>query len=77
MLNRITLHYRGLRKRKGRKVQEIYLKNYGLKLSYSGERNIQVQEAQKVANKMNSKRHTTRHIIIKIVMLRIKRKSQK
>ena len=29
---------------------------------------IQIQEAQKVPNKMNPKRHTPRHITIKMVM---------
>ena len=34
---------------------------------------IQVQEGQRVPNKMNSKRHTSRHIIIKIVKFKDKK----
>ena len=36
---------------------------------------IQVQEAQRVPNKMNPKRNTSRHIIIKMPKLKIKRES--
>ena len=36
---------------------------------------IQVEEAQKVSNKINPKTSTLRHIIIKIQRLKIKRES--
>ena len=36
---------------------------------------MQVQEAQRVPNKMNSKRTTPRHVIIKMPKLRMKRES--
>ena len=36
---------------------------------------IQVQEAQRVSNKLDSKRHTPRHIIIKLPRLKIKKES--
>ena len=36
---------------------------------------IQVQEAQRVPNKMDPKRTTPRHIMIKMPMLKVKRES--
>lgn len=39
------------------------------------ETDIQIQEAQEVPNKMNPKRHTPRHIILKMVKFKIKSKS--
>ena len=36
---------------------------------------VQVQEAQRVPNKLNPKRNTPRHIIIKLPRLKIRRES--
>ena len=41
------------------------------------ERDIQVQEVQRTHKKMNSKRPTPRHIIIKMQMLKTKRESKR
>ena len=37
------------------------------------ETDIQIQEAERVPNKMNPNRHTPRHIIIKMAKLKVKR----
>ena len=37
------------------------------------ETEIKIQEAQRVTNKLNPKRHTPRHIIIKMAKAKIKR----
>ena len=41
------------------------------------ETDIQVQEAQRVPNKMKTKRHMTRHTIIDMSKLKIKRQTSK
>ena len=59
-----------------RKRQKTYMNCGWLKLPNLGkETNIQIQKAQKVPNKMNPKRPTLRHIIIK--KSKTRRKSQK
>ena len=38
------------------------------------ETDIQVQKAQRVPNKMNTKRHTPRHVIIKMIKFKDKKR---
>ena len=52
--------------------EEIVVENF---LNLGKETDIQVQKAQRVPHKKNSKRPTPRHVIIKMINLRIKRKS--
>ena len=54
--------------------EEIIDENF---LNLGKEEDIQVQEAQRVSNKMNSKMSTARHIIINVAKLKIRRESEK
>ena len=61
------MHHRATSRRKKRArnenlVEEIMMENFS---NLVNEVDIQVQEAQRVPNKMNPKRPTARHIIIK------------
>ena len=66
------LHYRGSRRRREKGIknvfEEIMAENFP---NLKKETNIQVQEAQRVPNKMNPNRPTPRHIIIKMAKVRI------
>ena len=71
------MQYRGLReveREEGAEnlSEEIIAENFP---NLGKEADIQVQEAQRVPNKMNSKTSTPRHIIINMAKLKIKRES--
>ena len=55
----------------------MYLKKLLLKQNLKKERDIQVQEAQRVPNKMNPNRPTPRHIIIKMAKVKDKVRIQR
>ena len=62
------------RERRGQKkiFQEIIAKNFP---NMGKEPITQIQEAQRVPYKINPRRNTTRHILIKLTKLKTKRKS--
>lgn len=68
------LHYRSPRRKREKEAEnfeEIMVKN----LSNLGKKTpIQVQEDWRVPNKMNSKRYTTTHIIIRVSIVKDKEK---
>ena len=73
------MYYRGLREEEREKgadslFEEIIDENF---LNLGKEADIQVQEAQRVPNKMNSKMSTAKHIIINMAKLKIRRESEK
>ena len=73
------MHYESLQERREKKEQinlleEIIDENF---LNLGKEADIQVQEAQRVPNKMNSKMSTAKHIIINMAKLKIRRESEK
>ena len=57
-----------------RKGQKTYLKNEDF-LNLGKETDIQIQEALRVPNKVNQKRPTLRHIIIKCQNLKTRKES--
>ena len=71
------MHYRGARRRRERaRIENLFEKI--MKENFPNlvkQIDMQVQEAQKVPNKMNPKRPTPRHITIKRQNLKTKRKS--
>ena len=69
------LHYRGPRRRREKgpeKIfEEIIVENFP---NMGKERATQVQEAQRVPGRINSRRNTLRHIIIKLTKIKDKEK---
>ena len=61
------LNYRGpRRRRKKERVWEIFWRDYSWKFLQHGKGNSQVQEAQRVPYRINPRRNTPRHILIKL-----------
>ena len=74
--NKIHIIVLSEEKEKEKNAPQINWRNSGWKCPYLGkERDIQIQKAHRVPNKMISKRHIPRHIKVKIVNLRIERES--
>ena len=74
MLNTQHLHYRGARRRRERegdrkKFQEIITKNFP---NMGKKPPTQIQEAQQVPYKINLRRNTPRHILIKLTKIKDK-----
>ena len=62
--------------KKEKEIRNVFLKIIKDKfLNLVKEKDIQVREAQRVPNKMNAKRTTLRHIIIKMSKINMKRES--
>ena len=74
-MNSNYLHHRGTRKRRRARIEnlseETMTKNFPNPVK---EKNTQVQEVQKVLNKINPKKPTLKHIIVK--MARVKDKER-
>ena len=66
------LHYRGTRSRRERERARAHNKNC---LNMGKEPLTQIQEAQRVPYKINPRRNTLRHILIKWTKIKTKRKS--
>ena len=64
-------NYRGPRREKER-VWENFWRNYSWKFSQHGKGNNQVQEVQRIPYRINPRRNTPRHILIKLTKTRHK-----
>ena len=65
------LHYRGTRSRRERERARAHNKNF---LNMGKEPLTQIQEAQRVPYKINPRRNTPRHILIKLTKIKDKEK---
>jgi len=65
-------NYRGSRRREEERVWENFWRDYSWKFSQHGKGN-QVQEVQRVPYRVNRRRNTPRHILIKLTKINIKK----
>ena len=64
------LHYRGPRRRREKGPEKIFEEIIAENLPNMGKKIVnQVQEAQKVPGRINPKRNTLRHIVIKLTKI--------
>ena len=66
------MHHEGVRRRKEQEIGNLFEKIIEENFPLVKEINIQVQEAQRIPNKMDAKRPTPRHIIIKMQKVKYK-----
>ena len=69
------LHYRGLRRRREKGPEKIFEEIIAENFPNMGKNSLtQIQEAQQVPYKINSRRNTLRHILIKLTKIKDKEK---
>ena len=69
------LHYRGLRRRREKGPEKIFEEIIAENLPNMGKESLtRIQEAQRVPYRINPRRNTPRHIVIKLIKLKDKEK---
>ena len=67
------LHYRGLRRRREKGPEKIFEEIIAENLPNMGKESLtQIQEAQRVPYRINPRRNTPRHILIKLSNIKVK-----